>query len=198
MLVDGLEHDVVPDDDDALRDQLRPHLAAGDRHHDERRVRDLPGPADRRCVRPQLRWLAPATVAGIAVGFAFACGSGGGFVDAPKAEPPPPPGTLAVDWSIHHAGGSAATCTEAGAMLVVVTMQGQTMGGTSSQTFNCALGGAITGAINPGVYDVGFALVGTGSGSGSASTLATGAPQTGVVIQSELTTRVTPVVFSVP
>lgn len=124
----------------------------------------------------------------------FACGSGGGFVDAPKAEPPPPPGTLALDWSIQHAGGSAATCADVGATLVVLTVAGQSSGGTSSATFNCALGGAISGALTPGTYDAGFSLV----GSGSSSPIAMGPPQTGVVIQSDMTTRVQPVVFSVP
>lgn len=139
-----------------------------------------------------MKWLGPAIVAGLAVCLGFACGGGGGFVDAPVIEPPPNPGTFAVDWSLKHAGGSAAQCTDVGATLFVANLTDQKSGEHSAASFNCALGGAISGALTPATYDIGFTLAGSGGA------IAMGAVQMGVVIQSDMTTRILPVVFDVP
>ena len=139
-----------------------------------------------------MKWLAPALVAGLTVCLGFACGGGGGFVDAPVIEPPPNPGTFAVDWTIKHASGSAATCMEVGANLFVANLKAQSNGQSSAASFNCALGGAVSGALTPGTYDIGFTLAGSGSAIAMAMT------QMGVVIQSDTTTRILPVVFDVP
>lgn len=139
-----------------------------------------------------MKYLAPVLVAGLAVALGFACGGGGGFVDAPVIEPPPNPGTFAVDWSIKHASGSAGTCMEIGATTFVVTLKDQKTGQSSSAQFNCALGGAVSGALTPATYDLGFTLAGSGSA------IAMAAMQMGVVIQSDTTTRILPVVFNVP
>jgi len=138
-------------------------------------------------VQPVTRSLAVA----IAVVLAVACGSGGGFVDAPGAESPPPPGTFSVDWSITKSG-SAATCADVGATTVVVTLQDESTHANSSQPFNCALNGGVSGAEFPGTYDFGFTL------TGSAGIITTGSAQTGIAIQSMMTAHVNPVVFSIP
>jgi hypothetical protein len=155
-------------------------------------VRDLSGATDQRFVRRNVKWLAPALVAGLVIGLGFACGGGGGFVDAPVIEPPPDPGTFAVDWSLKHASGSAATCMDAGATLFVANLKDQANGESSAASFNCELGGAISGALTPGTYDIGFTL------AGSAGVITMGMMQMGVVIQSDTTTRILPVVFDVP
>ena len=122
---------------------------------------------------------------------AVACGGGGGFVDAPGAEAPPPPGTFAVDWTITKAG-SAATCADVSATTVVVTLQDEKTKANSSGSFSCSIGGAVSGAFFPATYDLGFTL------TGSAGIIAMGSAQTGIVIQSNMTAHVMPVVFAVP
>ena len=128
-----------------------------------------------------------------AIATAVACGSGGGFIDAPKPEPPPPPGSFALDWTITKAG-SAATCADVNATQVVVTLQDEKTKQSSNATFNCAIGGAVSGAIDPATYDMGFALVGSGGGSA----IVNGAPQMGIVVDSAQTAHVMPVTFAVP
>ncbi len=128
-----------------------------------------------------------------AAALAAACGSGGGFVDAPKPEPPAPPGSFSVDWTITKSG-SASTCAAVGATSVVVTFQDEKTMQSASSTFSCALGGAISGAVTPATYDMGFALV----GSAGSAPLAMGPPQTGVVIGSAQTAHLTSIVFAVP
>lgn len=65
---------------------------------------------------------------------------------------------------------------------------------SSNATFNCAIGGAVSGAIDPATYDMGFALVGSGGGSA----IANGAAQNGVVVDSGGTAHLMPVTFAVP
>ena len=128
-----------------------------------------------------------------AIATAVACGSGGGFIDAPKPEPPPPPGSFVLDWTITKAG-SAATCADVSATQVVVTLMDEKSHQSSNATFNCAIGGAVSGAIDPATYDMGFALVGSGGGSA----LANAPAQNGVVVDSNQTAHLMPVVFAVP
>jgi hypothetical protein len=119
-----------------------------------------------------------------------ACGGGGGFPDAGQPAPTPP-GSFAVDWSI-TSNGSAATCMQAGASTVLVAITAQPSGMRSSVSFQCNLGGGVSGALFPGTYDLAFMLE-----AGSAS-LGSAAPQTGVAVTSNMTTRTTPVVFALP
>jgi hypothetical protein len=119
------------------------------------------------------------------------CGGSGGFPDA--AEPTPmPPGSFAVDWSLANGSGQAVTCTQVGATTVLVAITAQPSAMHSSVAFECDLGGAVSGALDPGTYDLMFTL-----DAGSAS-LASAAPQTGIAIESDMTTRITPVMFALP
>lgn len=80
-----------------------------------------------------------------------ACGDGGGFpVDAP-AEAAPKPGTFALSWTI--AGGS---CDDVGATTVSVAISGGFV-----QDFACSLGTALSGALEPGMYQLTISLRGT-------------------------------------
>lgn len=80
-----------------------------------------------------------------------ACGDGGGFpIDAP-AEAAPRPGTFALSWTI-----SGGTCVTLDATKVVVSISGGFV-----QEFDCGLGTAISGALEPGSYTLMFALRGT-------------------------------------
>jgi hypothetical protein len=133
-----------------------------------------------------------ARAALLSLAFAAACGSGGGFPDAPKPPVPPDPGTFALDWSLVDSSQQPATCAQAGATTVTVALKDEASGDSSAAVFNCALGGAVSGALTPSTYDLNFTL------SGSSGVIASAPPQTGIVIQSDLTARVMPIVFTVP
>ncbi len=122
---------------------------------------------------------------------ACACGSGGGFSDAAAPPPlPPHPGTIAVAWSLSSASGATTTCTDAGATKVTVALA-DAMSGHFSATFDCVLGDAVTGALYPGTYDLGFSL------ENAVGAVATAAPQLGLMISADKTTIAAPVVFMV-
>ena len=136
------------------------------------------------------RLLAVALLAAIA---AFgACGNGGGFPDAHSLEPPPDPGTFALGWAIQNGSGSAQTCMQAMATLVIVGTRNEATGGQDSAQFNCAQYNALSGALSIGTYDLTFTLVGS-----AGNQLATAPGQNGVVITSDHTTPTTAITFVV-
>jgi len=94
-----------------------------------------------------------------------------------------------IAWVLTHRNGDPNTVA---ATTVVVTLQDESTHANSSQPFNCALNGGVSGAEFPGTYDFGFTL------TGSAGIITTGSAQTGIAIQSMMTAHVNPVVFSIP
>ena len=119
-----------------------------------------------------------------------ACGSGGGFPDAPKAEPSAP-GTFEFAWSLTDSTGASTTCTQANATNVHVTIVQQPSGEQFASSFDCGLATAVSGALFPATYQMSFALL-----SGT-TTLASAPAQTGT-IDSGRTTMLAPIVFSTP
>lgn len=130
-------------------------------------------------------------VAATVAALVCACGSGGGFPDARPSEPPPNPGTFAVDWTIVDSAQNPLTCAQASATTVVVSIHDSVTGASFSSPFNCNLGGAISGSLPPSNYDLAFTLTGT------SGTLATAPAQNDVIIESDKTTRVMAVTFVV-
>lgn len=123
-----------------------------------------------------------------------ACGSGGGFPDAPRAPDAAHPGTFTMSWTINSmASGMTESCMQAGATQVLVGLSEEAPGTNAfSQPFSCTLGSAASGSITAGTYDFTFAL------TGASGVIAMGAPQMGITIQSDKTAQVMPVVFNAP
>lgn len=122
-----------------------------------------------------------------------ACGSGGGFPDAPRPADAAVPGTFAMSWTITSMATSMTeSCMQAGATQVLVGLTEETRGDAFSQPFACSLGSAASGSITAGTYDFTFAL----AGANGVITMA--GSQTGVAIQSQKTAQLMPVVFSAP
>ena len=128
----------------------------------------------------------------LGVVFLFACGSGGGFVDAP---PPPDaslPGMFSLAWTIQDNTGAATTCDAAQATTVRVKITNTQDMSFDSQSFNCGLGSAASGGLFAGTYDLDFDLL------GASGTIASGTSQMGVALMSGKTTQLTPVTFMTP
>jgi hypothetical protein len=129
-----------------------------------------------------------------ALAFVFgsgACGSGGGFIDAPQPPPQPDPGTLSVTWKLTDANGNAMMCSQVNATTVVVDPKDSTTGSSFSASFACGLGEAISGSLPAATYDIRFYL------TNSQGQLASATAQMGVVIQPDMTTKLMPVTFIV-
>lgn len=82
------------------------------------------------------------------------------------------------------------TCAQAGATTVRVNIADRTSGEHASAPFACTLGTAVSGALFPSTYDLGFDLL------GAAGTI-TSAPPQAAVIRADDTTQLDLVVFSV-
>jgi len=121
-----------------------------------------------------------------------ACGSSGGFPDAPPPLPAPHPGTFALTWSLASSGGGAVTCAQANATKMVVAITDASSGAEFSQAFDCTLGDAVSGGLTPATYNLTFSL------TNATGAIATTAPQAGLAIQSDHTTVVAPLAFTIP
>ena len=128
----------------------------------------------------------------LALFLAAACGSGGGFPDAPGPPDAALPGTFRMDWTIKTSGGQMTDCTTAMATLVVVNLHEEAGGGSFGAQFGCSLASGVSGPVTPGTYDLMFTLAG---GSGA---VAMAPPQTGIIILGQKTTQIAPVVFTLP
>jgi hypothetical protein len=129
------------------------------------------------------------------LGTFIACGSGGGFPDAPAKQPPQDPGTLALSWTLVDETGSATTCGSAGAANVVVAITQEVTEEQFGQTFPCSLGIAVTGSLPTASYDLTFGLY---DGSNTLIAMGSGSNQTGVMVIPDQTAHLGNVVFVVP
>ena len=125
----------------------------------------------------------------LALALFAACGSGGGFPDAPRAIDAAAPGTFAVMWTIDDASMQPVTCMQASATTVMVSFHETTTGAAYGQPFSCTLGLANSGAIPIGHYDFKFTLL-----SGSTQ-IATAPDQTNIAIQPAQTAQLAPLLF---
>ena len=131
-----------------------------------------------------------ARVTGVlALALLAACGSGGGFPDAPRAIDAAAPGNFSVMWTIDDAAMQPVTCMQASATTVLVSLHETTTGSAFGQTFGCPLGLADSGSIPIGHYDFKFTLL-----SGSTQ-LATAPDQTNIAIQPAQTAQLAPLLF---
>lgn len=89
------------------------------------------------------------------------------------------------------ANGGAKKCTDVNATIVFVDLKDTTSGDSFSASFACSLSEGISGALPASTYDLRFIL------SGSQGEIASATPQQGVVIASDMTTKLMPVTFVV-
>lgn len=119
-----------------------------------------------------------------------ACGDGGGFPDAPIDQGPPTNGTFSVMWAVQDTDSAPITCDRvAGQSVTVILHEKGTQGGfTEAFTCNAGMGSA---SVPPGEYEMKFEL------RSAAGLLATAPEQMPVIIESNETTALTPLVFRV-
>jgi hypothetical protein len=127
-----------------------------------------------------------------------ACGSGGGFPDARAIDAAPPKGAFSLAWTVTDTNGVAVTCDQLGASSVTVITHNLAQEGANTQVFVCSLLTGTSEPIDPGTYQMSIELDGT---SQIALPVVTGTGNPGlqnpVVIDSEQTTALEPVTFSV-
>lgn len=124
------------------------------------------------------------------VAMVAACGSGGGFPDAPVADAAIP-GTFSLDWVVTDEGDRAIDCDVIGANSVTVLAHNRAFSGGETQVFSCRTGTGVSQALTPGTYDFEFQLV------GDSDVIATAPAQFGVDVAPGDNVRLTPVTFKV-
>lgn len=123
-----------------------------------------------------------------------ACGSGGGFPDAPEIDAPPAPGAFSLAWSLTDTDGNPVTCEQVGAVSVTLILHNRAEQGGFTEVFTCGVGMGTTPSLRPGSYDVAFELVGPGGGVPS-GVIATAPSQQAVELGAGETVELAPVVF---
>lgn len=126
-----------------------------------------------------------------ALGLVGACGSGGGFPDAPGRDGPPANGTFSLAWSLTDTNGGPLTCDRIGAQEVTVLAHNRAFEGGLTEVFSCSTGSGTSEGLVPGTYDLQFEL------DGASGALATAPPQLGVMIPSGGTAQLAPLTFAV-
>jgi hypothetical protein len=120
-----------------------------------------------------------------------ACGSGGGFPDAPPPDRPVPTGTFSVAWSVVDQSSQPIPCDRIAAQVMTVLTHNLAFEGGSAEAFSCATGMGKSQGLAPGRYEMDFEL------SGTFGTLARGAKQVPVTIRSDENVELVPVTFQV-
>lgn len=121
--------------------------------------------------------------------FAAACGSGGGFPDAPIPDTPPT-GTFSLTWSVIDQANAPLACDRIAAQSMTVLTHHKEFDGGSTQIFTCKEGMGTSQATFAGPYDLNFDLTGTFGLLARGATQQTEVPPGGNVM-------ITPVVFQV-
>ena len=119
-----------------------------------------------------------------------ACGDGGGFPDAPPPDAPEM-GTFALTWSVVDQNNQPVGCARIAAQTVTVLVHNLAFLGGTTEVFNCDTGMGTSGQLITGTYEMDFELRST------SGVIATGAHQTGIVIEKDRETALMSVTFQV-
>jgi hypothetical protein len=119
-----------------------------------------------------------------------ACGSGGGFPDAPGVDAPPS-GNFSLAWSVIDGTNQPVACDRIGAQSMTVLTHNRAFSGGSTQIFTCDTGMGQSQALIAGRYDFGFEL------SGTFGVLDTAPDQLDIPIPAGAITPLAPVAFQV-
>ena len=120
-----------------------------------------------------------------------ACGSGGGFPDAPPADSRGPTGTFTVAWSVIDQNSQPISCDRIGAATMTVLTHNVAFEGGSTEPFTCSTGMGTSQGLIPGTYEMNFDLAGT------VGMIARATRQIGIVINANSNTELMPVTFQV-
>ena len=120
-----------------------------------------------------------------------ACGSGGGFPDAPVRDTAPPTGRFSVAWSVVDQNGQPIACDRLAAQAMTVLTHDLSVEGGATQIFSCSTGMGESQDIAVGTYEMDFEL------SGTFGVLARGPKQTPVTIAVGQVTELAPITFQV-
>ncbi|HPH69887.1 MAG TPA: hypothetical protein PLF40_29245 [Kofleriaceae bacterium] len=102
---------------------------------------------------------------------AAACGSGGGFPDAPTKDAPPPKGTMTLAWRVESSTGETIPCAQVQGQSVVATIENTDAVGGTTELFSCVDGMGTSGPLAPGNYRMRMALNGSGTQLAEAPTV---------------------------
>jgi hypothetical protein len=125
-----------------------------------------------------------------AVLLAAACGSGGGFPDAPKIVTLDP-GTVSLSWKVEDPNRNSIPCSQVNATTVFVDVRDANTNAAFSATFDCNIGAGTSGALPAATYNIKFAL------TNNNGMIASAPPQNAVVVNPGKTTLLMPIVFVV-
>jgi len=114
------------------------------------------------------------------------CGSSGGFPDAAAQL-----GTFSFAWAVNDTSGTQIACDQVGATEVEAATTSHGAGPGPTEDFVCGLAQGQSEQLVPGLYDVGFTLV------GNAGNLVMAPSQTGVTIVAGQNTQLQPVTFTI-
>lgn len=89
-----------------------------------------------------------------------ACGSGGGFPDAPPPDSPVIGGTVSLQWSLTDTAGQPITCEQIAGQTVTLVLHNKSEAGATTEVFTCDSMAGTTPKVSPGVYDIRFELSG--------------------------------------
>jgi hypothetical protein len=143
------------------------------------------------------RLLLLTSLAGALVG-AAGCGGcdGGGFPsDAFSPDALVQTGTVSLAFTLTDKANAPVTCDQIGANTVFLQLKSRTSASGAAVSLSCATGGGMSQPIPVGTYDVSIDL--NGAINGVAATLASGAPQNGVVVKVGANTMLDAATFAV-
>jgi hypothetical protein len=119
-----------------------------------------------------------------------ACGSGGGFPDAPLPDTPPT-ATFSLSWSVIDQDSQPVSCARIAGQSMTVLAHNKAYDGGNTQIFSCSSGMGMSQDVYAGEFDLDFEL------SGTFGLLAKAPSQLAVDIPAGTTTALQPLVFQV-
>jgi hypothetical protein len=138
-----------------------------------------------------MRWtMTPRFVLAPALCLTAACGSGGGFPDAPPADTPPT-ARFSLTWSVIDQDSQPLSCARIGGPSMTVLAHNKAYDGGNTESFSCSTGAGQSQDVYAGEFDLDFEL------SGSFGLLARAPSQLSVSVPEGSITPLQPLVFQV-
>jgi hypothetical protein len=137
-----------------------------------------------------LRTMTPRFVLVPALCLAAACGSGGGFPDAPLPDTPPT-AAFSVTWTVIDQDSQPLPCTRIAGQSMTVLAHNKAYDGGNTQSFTCSSGAGQSQDVYAGEFDLDFEL------SGTFGLLARAPSQLAVNVPEGSVTPIDPLVFQV-
>lgn len=126
----------------------------------------------------------------LSLGATAACGSGGGFPDAPRPDTPPT-ATFSLTWSVIDQNSQPLPCARIAGQSMTVLAHNKAFDGGNTEIFSCSSGMGQSQDVYAGEFDLAFEL------SGTFGLLATAPPVNSIEVPAGTNTPVPPLVFQV-